>query len=551
MFVRTRVRGNGTTQVQIVENHRQGKKVVQKLVRSVGHAANQKELDQFIAIAETAIVELKNRKAPVLAFQDPYEVYAPKKRAAAPEGCEDVVKVKNIRHEKSFNDGYRELFGEIYTEIGLDNVLETERKTDHWNALLRDICIARIAEPDSKRQTHRKLKDEQEINYSLDSVYDLMDHVATNANRIKSKVCAATQELFDSKVDVMFYDVTTLYFESTKQDDIRDFGFSKDCKFKEVQVVLALITTTDGLPLSYRLFPGNTNEGKTLIPTIIEMKKEFDLNRVVMAADRAMFTEENLAELDQHDIRYVVAAKLKAMSKKQKEEILNANQYALLNSRNEQIWVGEFEHKGRRLISTLSYKRAEKDAKDRQRLVDRLLKKTKDGKIKINDIIPNHGTKKYLKVTAGKAEINQEKIEQDALWDGIHGVISNDRESTAAEILSWYHGLWQIEEAFRVNKHTLEMRPVYHWTKQRIEAHILICFMAFAVLKQTLVRLKRKKLEISGQELIYQLRSVQLHRIYDLSTNKRYLVPSSLNANQKKIFSLLGIKRSDETRPCQ
>ena len=550
MFVRTRKRDNGTTQVQIVENYRQGAKVVQRLVRSVGHAASERELAQFMAIAEAAIVELKNQKAPVLSFQDPYEVHAPKRKGASKESCEDEVKVKNIRHEKSINDGYRELFGEVYSAMGLDEVLETERKTDHWNSLLRDLSIARIAEPDSKLQTHRKLRDEQEISYGLDSVYDLMDHVVENSDRIKAKVCQSTTELFENKVDVLFYDVTTLYFESTERDDLRNFGFSKDCKFKEVQVVLALITTTDGLPLSYKLFPGNTNEGKTLIPTIIEMKKEFDLNRVVMAADRAMFTEENLAELDKNNVRYVVAAKLKGMSKKQQKEILNAANYALLKNRNEQIWVGEFEHKGRRLISALSYKRAEKDAKDRQRLIDRLQKKTKDGQVKINDIIPNHGTKRYLKIIDGKAEVNKEKIEQDALWDGMHGVITNDRDSSAAEILSWYHGLWQIEEAFRVNKHTLEMRPIYHWTKERIEAHILICFIAFAVLKQTLVRLKRKNLDISGKELIYQLKTVQLHRILDIATGKRYLVPSTLNNHQKKIFTLLGIKRSTEPRPC-
>ena len=114
----------------------------------------------------------------------------------------------------------------------------------------------------------------------------------------------------------------------------------------------------------------------------------------------------------------------------------------------------------------------------------------------------------------------------------------------------WYHGLWQIEEAFRVNKHTLEMRPIYHWNTRRIEAHILICFMAFALLKQSILRLKQKRIEMSAQELIYQLKTVEQHRILDIATGKRYLVPSTLTHFQKKIFSALGIKRASEARPC-
>ena len=550
MFIRTRVRENGKTQIQIVESIRQGSKVTQKIIRNVGLAGTEREIEQFTAIAEAAIVEIKNRQKPVLAFQDPFEVHAPRKKGEKKESCEDQVKVKNIRHEKSFNDGYRKLFGEIYDKIGLTSILDVKYKAEHWNSMLRDICISRIAEPDSKRKTYRNLKEQNEVIYTLDSIYRLMDHISKNEQRIKARVCSSTVELLENKVDILFYDVTTLYFESTERDDLRNFGFSKDCKFKEVQVVLALVTTNQGLPLTYKLFAGNTSEGKTLIPVILQLKKDFDINRVVMAADRAMFTEENLTELDKHGIRYVVAAKLKGMSKQQKTQLLDSKNYGTLSANSESLWVGEFKHNNRRLISTLSCKRAEKDAKDRQRLIERLLKKEKQGKIKLTDVIPNHGTKKYLKIIAGKAELNHQKIEDDAQWDGMHGVITNDFDAPASEILSWYRGLWQIEEAFRINKHTLEMRPIYHWTKRRIEAHVLICFMAFAVLKQALVRLKNKKIDISPQELLYQMRSVELHRFQDIATGKRYLMPSALNTLQKKIFSALGTKRPHETHSC-
>ncbi|MFO0451610.1 MAG: hypothetical protein ACK52I_23615 [Pseudomonadota bacterium] len=106
-----------------------------------------------------------------------YEVRTPKRKGASKESCEDEATVEYIRHENYINDGYRELFGEVYSAMGFDDVLATERKTDHWNSLLRDVSITRIGEPDNKREIHRKLQDEQEVSYGLDSVYDLMDHV--------------------------------------------------------------------------------------------------------------------------------------------------------------------------------------------------------------------------------------------------------------------------------------------------------------------------------------------------------------------------------------
>ena len=114
--------------------------------------------------------------------------------------------------------------------------------------------------------------------------------------------------LFENKLNILFFDVTTLYFESTKQDELRDFGFSKDCKFKEVQVVLSLITTDYGMPISYELFPGNTFEGSTLIETIKQVKITYNVDNITMVADRGMFSEKNLQVLEEENIQYVVGA---------------------------------------------------------------------------------------------------------------------------------------------------------------------------------------------------------------------------------------------------
>jgi transposase len=292
--------------------------------------------------------------------------------------------------------------------------------------------------------------------------------------------------IFDQEVDVLFFDVTTLYFESIERDELRNFGFSKDCKFNQSQVMLALVTTHDGLPISYQLFPGNTFEGHTLLHMVKELKESFKVSQITLVADRGMFTRDNLQELEKHEIKYVVAAKLKSFSKAKKDEILNS-EFKATCVNNEFHWVRDFENEGRRLVVSYSSSRAKKDASDRQRLVDRLLKKVSPGKenIKIGDVISNSGTKKYLKIKSGSAEIDFDKVENDANWDGLHGVITNLSEDHSAKILERYRGLWQIEEAFRVNKHSLKMRPIYHWSPRRIRSHICLCYLTYAVAKHS------------------------------------------------------------------
>ena len=137
---------------------------------------------------------------------------------------------------------------------------------------------------------------------------------------IRHTITASTLELFGGKLDVAFFDVTTLFFESVNEDELRNFGFSKDCKFKETQVVLALVTTTtDGLPVTYRLFPGNIYEGHTLISMVEEIRKASEVGNVLLVADRAMFNRENLDAMDKAGINYIVASRLKSLSQGDEE----------------------------------------------------------------------------------------------------------------------------------------------------------------------------------------------------------------------------------------
>jgi transposase len=545
MFIRTKKRKSGKIAVQIVESHRRANKVSQHVVRHVGQGINDAEVEDLKKLAEKIILKMEEdkKRQPKLPLFKPMEFL---KKRNTKKDVPDNAMLYNMKEEQRVIDGIGDVFGKLFDELGFNKILTGTRKNERWNEYLRTMVLARIANPVSKRRTASLLEEDYGIKMPLDSIYRTMEHIHRCEDSIKKHAAKKTLELFKSDVDVLFFDVTTLYFESFSADELRDFGFSKDCKFKETQVVLALVTTTNGLPITYRLFPGNTYEGHTLLRMVDELSLDYNIKNILLVADRAMFTEDNLKALEAKEIKYIVAAKLKGMSKSIKEQIHDPRGYRGHGDFAEIGFYKELEYKGRRLVVDYSRHRAEKDASDRNRLVERLLKKVKDGKIAIKDVIPNYGTKKYLKVKKGqKAEVNEAKIEEDAIWDGLHGVISNAcaKDMSALELLKRYRGLWRIEEAFRINKHDLKMRPIYHYKPERIKAHISVCFIAYTLIKQALFHLESKKVKTSFEQLRNDLLHAQSSILMDVKNNKRYVLPSKTTQNQRLIYDAFGINR--------
>lgn len=544
MFVRIRKKDESRWQLTIVESVRVGREVKQKTVRNIGTAYSEKEVNEFKKIGEAAIVEMRNKAKPVLSFVDPAEVYAPRKRQK-PIKDGELVDPHDLKEEKRLNEGFYEVFSKIYEDAGLGSCISGTRSDEQYNEIIKSVVIARIAEPRSKIATLRLLDKKFDIKIPFQKIYRSMDKLIKFEDKIKSQIKTHSLGLFEDKVDVLFFDVTTLYFESISSDELKNFGFSKDCKFKEVQVMLALITTQDGLPVGYRLFPGNTFEGQTLQACVTDLKNDFDIENFVFVADRGMFSKKNLQFLEENKINYVVGASLKKQPASVKNDILS-EEYSPSIIAGEFQWLHEFNVKSRRLIVSYSSKRAKKDFADRQRLVERLLKKSKDKKINVKDLISNYGTKKYVQVTGGKAYINEAKISEDAEWDGLHGIITNKKDSSAIKLLERYRGLWQIEEAFRVNKHSLKMRPIFHWTPRRIKAHIMICYMAYSLLKYTQFALKKHSLNFSPEQLRDILEGAQASILLDTSTKKKYVLPSPKTNEQELIYKAFGLSRSEK-----
>jgi transposase len=327
--------------------------------------------------------------------------------------------------------------------------------------------------------------------------------------------------------------MTSLYFEAEDEDDLRKIGFSKDGKFQNPQIMLGLLVGENGYPIGYDVFEGNTFEGKTLIPVLQRIQKIYDFGKPIVVADAAMLSQENLDALDRETYPFIVAARIRNETAAMQEEILR--QCRSLSDGQSVVFEKD---NGHRLIVTYSEKRAKKDRHNRERGLLRLRKRIASGRL-AKDQLNNRGYNKFLKLVGEvSVEINEEQIVQDMRWDGLKGYLTNTRLS-AGEVINNYGQLWHIEKAFRISKTDLRIRPIYHRLRRRIEAHVLVAFVAYTIYKELERRLKKSNISISPQ------RAAELTQtMYEISFKmptypKMYRVLLQMDAEQRQLYDLL------------
>ena len=270
------------------------------------------------------------------------------------------------------------------------------------------------------------------------------------------------------------------------------------------------------------------------------MQRRHQVERTVCVADRGMLSAENLDAMDKMGNEYVVGARLRNLPSALKEQVLDLDAFGPLEG-SQSRRVGEWEHKGRRLIVVFCPKRARKDAHDRRKAVERLL-----GMLERSDnpkeLLSNHGATRFIAVEGdARLTVNPEKIAAAERWDGFAGVITNLHDAAVTEVLSHYQGLWQVEESFRITKHDLRVRPVWHWTPDRIRAHIAISFMAFACVRHLAYRVAIQKHRMSPEVI----RSALVHRQCSIlrcrHSGNRYVVPSKPTPAAEQIYATMGL----------
>lgn len=369
------------------------------------------------------------------------------------------------------------IFGNLFDRIGFNELPDK---------LFRHITIARLAYPSSKLKTVDYLYRYRGIKISDEKVYRFLDKLNSEyKTQVETIAYQHSLKLLGGNITVVFYDMTTLYFEAEDEDDLRKIGYSKDGKFQQPQIMLGLLVGKGGLPIGYDIFEGNKFEGHTLLPILAKIQSKYHFGKPVVVADAGLLSNDNLEELAAADYKYILGARVKNETDEVKKQIL---ELASVKTDGDSFIIKK--DKGVKLIVTYSEKRAKKDFHNREKGLKKLRVAVKSGKL-TKEQIHNRGYNKFLNLTGSVTiDIDEDKIMADEKWDGLKGYVTNTRLKPK-DIVEHYGHLWQIEKAFRISKTDLRIRPVYHRLRKRIEAHICIAFVAYSIFKE-LERLLQK-----------------------------------------------------------
>ena len=506
MFIRKMTNKSGSISVLLLTGERKpGRKhVVSRMIKNFGSVSsnNEDELKKLIQQAEE--------------YKKHLMLVSPKARTLK------ITSPRDIRSCSSCNVGFLDVYGKLFKDI-----FSSLNLKPHELKKLHDLIVMRIASPASKRKT-AMISREYGVGCQVDSIYKLMDQLTEKTiAQSKQIIHAHTVQLLAEKketVDVMFYDLTTVYFETNSQDTLRDFGFSKDGKCQHVQIMLAVIVTKHGLPIDYEEFPGNCYEGHTLIPVIDKIKARYKIDQVVLVADAALMNNINLSVLTEKNINYVIAARIKNTKKQILSDILNQDGYQKISSgKDDTIQSKSIAlETGSTLVAFHSTKRARKDEHDREKAIEKIKKY-------INSTTKSQLTsrlkKPYVKITkASKLEIDFEKLNHEKQFDGFFGIQTNLKNINPKEILTTYRGLWQVEQTFRIAKSNLEIRPVFHYNTGRIRAHFLICYMSLALIRYVEFELEKNKLHYPVDQLHLLLDQMRVTKVHHADNNKYVLL---------------------------
>ena len=317
MFITTPTRKGGATVVRLVRSFRDKGKVKQKVIKTLGQSKDPNEIEYFKKLAFNLKLELETGV----------------KQAPVPLPIPVNVRLSCMEGKTSINDGVQDIIGAVCNYLKFDEVISGTRKNGQWNKFLKYCLFMRFLEPASKLRSVRRIQERFQKLLSYDQVLRMMDHLSSQEETIKEHLLKNTMKKSRS-CELLLFDVTTLYFENVTETDLKQFGFSKDNKFNEVQVVLALLTDEEGLPVTYEVFPGNTAETKTLISCLEQLSGKYHIKRVRLTADRALFSKRNMSYFEEKDcgkegkeFEYIIACPLRKLTEKQKQMILDRSHY--------------------------------------------------------------------------------------------------------------------------------------------------------------------------------------------------------------------------------
>jgi len=479
-----------------------GKHTVQVVSKRLGKLTVHKHLGTFATEAEKQVL-LEKAKEYIKSQTGQEDLFAP------PEH----LQLKNVIITQSQPLFLYRLLCRIYNHLGFNKC---------GDSLIRDLIVARIYQPSSKRETKEVLSDLFGIEYSLITIYRHLKKAIDKKLKDQFQIALinfAKTGLNDS-LRLVFYDVTTLAFDSQVRAGLKDFGFSKDHRFTDVQIIVGLVVNRDGFPLYFDVFNGKTFEGNTF-PSVVEKIKDLLKNPdLVVIADAAMISRINIEELDKRNIGFIVGARLANMPVKLQEQISED----VLGQDLKTTTVNYLNH---RLICQYRSQRAAKDRSDREKQISRA-----------EDIIssPSKIARRFrfVKTVNGRYAVNKVLVEKAKRLEGIKGYLTNTSLDETT-VIDRYHDLWKIEKAFRLTKTDLEARPVFLRLDETITCHLIVVFAGLAI-----CRFLEIKTNMSIQKILKIAKIVLTHQAFNTRTGEKAFIETTiLDEELKQKINLL------------
>jgi len=535
----SRIKKSGRYQyLQIVENHKEGKKVVQHVIATIGRLDRLHEKGRV----ETLIRSLSKYSERVLLIL-----------SGRSEVDADIIKI-----------GPSLIFERLWEETGIKKAIEYVVKGrkfefDVERAIFLTV-LHRLMVSGSDRFCDRWRRDYRIKGVgrlSLHHMYRAMGFLGENISEqagatpfaprctkdlIEEEIFFDQRNLF-SGLDLVFFDTTSIYFEGQGGEDLGKKGFSKDHRPDLNQMVVGAVIDDKGKPICCEMWPGNTTDVKTLLPVIKRLRKRFHMGRFCIVADRGMISKEtiNILERPEQEVSYILGTRMRKVKEIKLDVLSRAGKYQEVHPEGKAakdpsaLKVKEVQLNGDRYIVCLNPRQARKDAEDREAIIAGLQEQIKKGPKKL---IGNKGYRKYLKVERGSVSIDMEKVRYESRFDG-KWVLKTNTDLPTEQVALKYKELWQIERVFRDVKTVVETRPIYHKRNDTIKGHVFCSFLALILRKELERRLDSAGHCFEWAHIKQDLKALQETVIEE--NGKRLAIRSQCKGTCGKVFQAVGV----------
>lgn len=508
--------------LQVVENHREGKRTVQRVLCTLGR------LDQLTATGATDSLMLSLSR-----FGQRVQVIEGYKSGQLEAGM-----IRQIGPDLAF--------GRLWQATGMQQVLKNLLRNRRFGfPLERAIYLTvlhRIFESGSDRGCRRWKRDVRIPGteaLELHQLYRAMRWVGESKDSIEEALFQQRRDLF-TEVTLAFFDTTSIYFEGAGGESLGQYGHSKDHRPDLKQMVVGAVLTGEGRPMSCELWPGNRVDSEALLPVVNRLDERFGVKRVCWVADRGMISKGTIEKLESQEKEYILGARMRRQKEVSQIVLKRAGRY---HEVAENLRVKEVCVEGRRYIVCHNPQEAARDKAGRETIVESLEEQLKKG---TKQLVGNRGYRRFLHIEKGAVRIDKKKIEDDARYDGKFVLRTNTKLSTE-EVAVQYKRLIQVEQFFRDTKSLLDTRPIFHQWDATIRGHVFCSFLALVLVDEIKRRLAAKGWQVEWNELCQDLEA--LSEVEVSQDKEKYLLRTPLQGVAGKVLQAAGVAIPPPVRP--